>query len=111
MTTWSSTKSLLLSTKSDANIKKTNTEVVAPLFKTSPTDYGTLYTILSLTQGISASVVGPERRTVITLDLDLYSRAIQIQESVRNRNWILRAGELHIAFAALQGLGKTVDGK
>ena len=65
---------------------------------------------LKLTQGISAFVVGPERRTVITLDLDLYSRALQIQQSVGNRNWILRAGVLHIAFAALHALGTTLDG-
>jgi hypothetical protein len=33
-----------------------------------------------LTQRISAVVAGPERRTLITLDLDLYIRAIQIQQ-------------------------------
>ena len=42
--------------------------------------------------------------------MDLYSRAVQIQQSVGNRNWILRAGVLHIAFAALHALGKTLDG-
>ena len=63
-----------------------------------------------LTQGISAFVVSPERKTLIMLDLDLYNRALYIQQSVRNTNWILRAGVLHIAFAALHALGKTVDG-
>ena len=63
-----------------------------------------------MTQGISAYIVGPEKKTLITLDLDLYNRAIQIQQSVRNVNWILRPGGLHIAFAALHALGKTVDG-
>ena len=84
--------------------------MIAPLFKTSPTDYGTLYTVLRLTQGISATVVGPQRKTLIMLDLDLYSRALKIQQSVGNTNWILRAGALHIAFATLHALGKTVDG-
>ncbi|KAG0728963.1 hypothetical protein GWK47_031346 [Chionoecetes opilio] len=55
-------------------------------------------------------VVGPERKPIITLDLDLYNCALQIQQSVGNDNWILRAGALHIAFAALHSLGKTVDG-
>lgn len=109
MPTWAATKSLLLSSSSPER-GRTNTEVIAPLFKTSPTDYATLYTVLMLTQGISASVVGPDRRTLITLDLDLYNRAIQIQQSVGNNNWILRAGALHIAFAALHALGKTIDG-
>ena len=63
-----------------------------------------------LTQGISAVVIGPERKTIITLDLDLYSRTLQIQQTVGNTNWILRAGVLHTVFAVLHALGKTVDG-
>ena len=55
-------------------------------------------------------VVGPERKIIITLYLDLYSRAIQIQQSVGNNNWVLCAGALHIIFAGLHSLGKTVDG-
>ena len=78
MPTWAATKSLLLSKSSNWG-PWTNTAVVAPLFKTSPTDYGTLYSALKLTQGISATVVGPHRKTLITLDLDLYSRALKIQ--------------------------------
>ena len=109
MPTWAATKSLLLSCSSQSH-GKTNTEVIAPLFKTSPTDYATLHTVLMLTQGISAFVVGPDRKTLITLDLDLYNRALQIQQSVGNSNWILRAGILHIVFAALHALGKTIDG-
>ena len=58
MPTWVATKSLL-SCNSQSH-SQTNSEVVAPLFKTSPTDYATLYTVLMLTQGISAFVVGPE---------------------------------------------------
>ena len=50
MPTWAATNSLLLS--QSLAIKQphtcTNTAVVAPLFKSSPTDYGTLYTILQL---------------------------------------------------------------
>ena len=107
MPTWAATKSLLSAQSSDKNIR-TNKEVIAPLFKSSPTDYGTLYTVL--TQGISASVVGPQRRTLITLDLDLYARALKIQQSIGNTNWIPRAGVLHIAFAGLHALGKTIEG-
>ena len=109
MPTWAATKSLLMS-QSTSHHRLTNTEVITPLYKTSPTDYGTLYTVLALTQIISSVVVGPERKTIITLDLDLYSRALQIQQAVGNNNWVLRAGVLHIVFAALHSLGKTVDG-
>lgn len=107
MPTWAATKSLIMAGK---RVNRTNSEVVTPLFKSPPTDYATLYSILTLTQGISAVVVGPERRTIITLDLDLYERAIKIQQSVGNTNWVLRAGELHICFAALHALGKYIEG-
>jgi hypothetical protein len=103
MPTWAATKSLLLSHTSPKRVV-TNSEVISPLFRTSPTDYTTLHTVLMLTQGISAYVVGPERKTLITLDLDLYNRALQIQQTVGNTNWILRAGVLRIVFAALHAL-------
>lgn len=61
MPTWATTKSLLLSLSSDSPTR-TNVEVIAPLFKTSPTDYGTLFTVLRLSQRISASVIGPQRK-------------------------------------------------
>ena len=109
MPTWAATRSLLLSNTHESTTR-TNTEVIAPLFKTSPTDITTLYTVLMLTQGFSSVVVGPERKTIITLDLDLYNRARQIQQTVGNTNCILRAGVLHIVFAALHALGKTIDG-
>ena len=63
-----------------------------------------------LTQGISAVVVGPDRKTIIMLDLDLYNRALQIQQTAGNTNCILRAGALYVVFDALHTLGKTIDG-
>ena len=47
--TWSETKSLLLSHSSQHGQSGTNTEVIAPLFKTSLTDYRILYIVLMLT--------------------------------------------------------------
>ena len=103
MPTWGATNSLLQPIQ---NVDSTNSEVVALLFKTSPTDYATLYTVLSLTQEISAIAMGPEQSTIVTLDLVLYERTIKIQESVSCSRWVLRAGELHICFAVLHALGK-----
>ena len=74
--TWAATKSLL---QSRQRVNHTNSKVVAPLFKTPPTDYATLYSVLTLTQEISAVVVGPERRTIIThhlYELDYQDPAI-----------------------------------
>lgn len=108
MPTWAATNSLLILAKG-TEIKKTNSAVIAPLFKQPPTDYATLYTALQLTQNISAVVVGPDRKTVITLDLDLYERALKIQQSTGNSNWVLRAGELHICMAAEHALAKHIE--
>ena len=80
-----------------------------PLFRRSPTDYGTLYTVLCLAQDMNVLVVGKERKTVIVLDLDLFNRAIKLRQSERNTNWILMMGTFHILFAALHALGKTVE--
>ena len=51
-----------------------------------------------LTQGISVVVIGTERRTLITLDPEYLQP--WSSDSVGNNNWIIRAGVLHIAFAA-----------
>ena len=76
LTTWAGTKSLLLKHSPENQVDKlTHSEVIAPLFRTSPIDYSTLYTVLKLTQEISAFVVGSKRQTVTTLDLNLYSHA------------------------------------
>ena len=73
--------------------------------------FATLHIVLILTQGISVDiVVGTESRTFITLALDLYNRGLRLQQSVGDNNWILRAGVLHIASAALHSIGKTIDG-
>ena len=61
MPTWAATGSLLLSNTHES-ITQPHTEVIAPLFKTSPTDITTLYTVLMLAQGISAVVIGPDRK-------------------------------------------------
>ena len=55
-------------------------------------------------------MVGPEHKTIITLDLDLYERALQLQSSTRNANWILRVGELHACFASLHAIAKYLEG-
>ena len=74
-----------------------------------PACYATLYTALMITQVISAKVVGPQRKTTITLDLYLYYRALHLQESTNSRNWVLCAGTLLILFATQHALGKTIE--
>lgn len=77
-----------------------------PLIPTSPTDWSSLYTALKLVQGINVSVTG-SYRTIVTLDLQLYSKCMQMRE--RNDikdNFIFRLGELHVVFAMLKVVRK-----
>lgn len=57
---------------------------------------------------ISVLAVGPEKKTIITLDGDLYSRAVKIP-NYKSR-WIIRLGSLHMIIAALKCLGKYIHG-
>ena len=111
ISTWAAAKSLLLTHQTTIHLPhKMNSEALATFFKSPPTDFSTFYTVLRLAQNIWAVVVGPERRTVLELDLDLYQRAVQIQQSVKRKNWILKVGILHVCFATLHAMGETVDG-
>lgn len=90
---------------------QTNTGVVAPILKVPPTNPTALYTALKLTMNINAVIVGEDKRTVVTLDLDLYERAVKLREAAKLHNkLILRIGELHTVFAALKSLGKYIEG-
>eukprot|EP00057_Strongylocentrotus_purpuratus_P007692 XP_011662166.1 PREDICTED: uncharacterized protein LOC105437364 [Strongylocentrotus purpuratus] len=107
--TWAATNSLLVQAQQKGNQSLTKSAIVAPLLRRPPTDYSSLFTILSLAQGISAAVVGPHKKTVITLDLDLYERATKLQSSTGNKNWILRIGELHACFASPHAIAKYLE--
>ena len=105
--TWVAFNSLSATEKAS----KTNHCVIGPLMRSPPTSPQTLYTALCLTQKINVSVVGIHRRTVITLDLDLYERAVKIRGNTGHRNsWVSRMGELHIMFALLGSLGRYIEG-
>ena len=67
---------------------RTNSEPVTPILRNSPKDLATLYTVLCMLQEISAEVVGPNRRVIITLDMDLYKSSLQIQKSVKNKKLV-----------------------
>ena len=108
MPTWAATQHILEKQKK-TDITKTNCEVVAPLFRNSPHDYGTLWTILSLTQELNAHVLG-DGKTLITLDIAILNDAYKLRASVRNNNWVFQPGKLHEIFADEHALGKVVEG-
>lgn len=56
-------------------------------------------------------MVGPEHKTVITLDLGLYRPAKQLQMHRNDLDHIiLRPGELHMVMALLRAIGSFVEG-
>ena len=77
---------------------KTDKTTIAmlPLIKSPPTDLGTLYSALKICQGISTTIT-PNKKTIVTLDLQLYIKAVQL--ATRNdigNHFIFRMGELHV---------------
>ena len=82
-----------------------------PLFNSSPHDEHTLLTVLTQAQKINSYVMGEEHKTIITLDMDLYQRALKLQSSLPNlqRQCILRVGEFHTVLCMLRTIGSFVD--
>ena len=64
---------------------------------------------LKLVQGVNAAMSGSES-SIVTLDLQLYSKRIQLRErnEIKN-NFIFRLGELHTSFAMLKVVGKFIS--
>ena len=80
-----------------------------PLYPGSPTDWSNLYTALKIAQGINVKVTG-SKKTIISLDLQLYSKAMQLREKAEIReDFIFRLGELHVVFAMLKCIGKYIE--
>ncbi|KAG1678148.1 hypothetical protein GQR58_013549 [Nymphon striatum] len=116
--------SILPDTSSDTNIQKTptwstfnsligepqpiwNVGIAAPLYRRSPTEWPVLLTILMQAQNINCITVGEGSRPIVTLDGDLYDRAVKIIDY--KEKWCIRLGALHITMAALKCLGKYIE--
>ena len=60
-------------------------------------------------KGINAKVVGPDRETVISLDMGLYKPAKQLHMARSGMNHLLRRpGELHILIAQPRTVGAYI---
>ena len=102
---WSAYNSLVSTSKPLTYINK------PPLIAAPAHEWQTLLTVLKQAQGISAKIVGEQRKTVITLDLGLYKPAKELQMARDDCiNMILRPGELHMVMAALRTIGSYMDG-
>ena len=101
--TWAACNSLI------TNVLPVSIYCGLPLYPAPPTDWSNFYTALKLCQNIS-TVTYPGGKTIISLDLQLYSKAMQLQSRDKiNRNFVFTPGELHIVFAFLHAMGKYIQ--
>lgn len=84
---------------------------VLPIVSAPTNEWQTLLTVLQQAQRINTQVVGPDRKTVITLDTDLHSRALKLQalKPDTHKNIKLRIGEFHTVLCSLRALGSTIE--
>ena len=62
---------------------------------------------MKICHGISTTIA-PNKKTIITLDLQLYIKAVQLREKIGDEIF-LRVGELHVVFAMCHAIGKYID--
>ena len=82
-----------------------------PLIPAPAHEWSTLVTVLKQAHHVNAIVVGHNRKIVITLDMQLYEKAMRLQmyrEDCKDK-WILRIGELHTVMAALWTIGTVIS--
>ena len=74
-------------------------------------EWDTILTILKQSQKITATVVGDNQKTVITLDMQLYEKAVKLQlhKAPEFNNVLFRIGEMHTVMAALCALGDSIE--
>ena len=77
-----------------------------PLIPGPADDYNAIYTGFKLAQNVTTYVC--DQKTIITLELDLYKRALKLRNSSPELmgNFILRLGELVIVFAQCRAIGR-----
>lgn len=81
-----------------------------PMIAAPAHEWKTLLTVLKQAQHITTKVIGPGRKTVITLDMGLYKPAKQLQMARDDCNHlILRPGELHTVMAQLRTIGSFIE--
>ena len=92
-------------------IMSTTRIATLPLINAPAHGFNTLLTVLMQAQGINTKIVGPNRKTVISMDLGLYLPAKQLQMSRSDFDEIiLRIGELHVVKAQIKTIGAYIDG-
>ena len=81
-----------------------------PLIAAPAHEWQTLLTVLMHAHNITTKVVGPTRKTVISLDMGLYQPAMKLQMARQDlKHTILHPGELHVVMAQLRTIGVFME--
>ena len=82
-----------------------------PVVNGSPTSYENLLCAIKEEAGKAKNVIQPAGKTIISFDLQLYTKAIRLQVKPDIKNDVVfRLAELHIVLTTLKVIGKLIDG-
>lgn len=102
---WAGFKSLVSSGQSLTQVG------ALPLLPEVAHEWSTMLTVILQASQLKKLVVGEEHPTVITFDMALYEKAVQLLDSREflKRTVLPRLGELHTVMAALRALGTSIE--
>ena len=83
-----------------------------PIINAPAHEWATLVTALNQLTKLNELVSGPEAKLLVTLDMDLYKRALKMEhlEPQYKGKWLLCPGAFHTVLRALRCLGRTIEG-
>ena len=92
------------------NLPPLTCAAMLPVINGSPTEWQNLYTAIKKAEKLRQCVWSDGKR-VISFDLQLYIKAIRLQQKPEIRdNFVFRIGELYLVFCALKVLVKLIYG-
>jgi hypothetical protein len=102
---WAGFKSLVSSGQSLTNVG------ALPLLPEVAHEWSTMLTVILQASKLKTLVTGEEHPTVITFDMALYEKAVQLVDARDDlkRTVFPRLGELHTVMAALRALGTSIE--
>ena len=66
-----------------------------PIIFGIPTEWDNLFSSLKEVQQLN-DLLSPSTQTIVTFDLQLYSKALQLESNSEIDNFVIRLGELHV---------------
>ena len=73
------------------------------------TDFSIVYSSLKVCQGTTTTIT-PGKKTIITLELQLYIKIIQLSSDDKIcKSFLFRVGELHVVFAMSKSIGRMLE--